>query len=182
MCVCDVFEKEKNLFRFLILSFDFGGGRNQARKTDPSIPLHYPLYSRLLTHLHQPSSPHLPTIMLPLTLLLTLLLPSTPILTLTLLPPSTLNPPPLTYALTCTPRTTFLTCPDYYDCAQAVLSLPNFEGEWPFHNGLPNDPYRLPVVKEHGSCRVTVELRHQGGSRESSNWEWIIARALEMND
>ncbi|KAM0795142.1 hypothetical protein BDR22DRAFT_872412 [Usnea florida] len=115
---------------------------------------------------------------LPLLLPLLLLLVSPPIHTLTL----TLLPQPLTYPLTCTAKTTFLTCPAYYDCAQAILSLPSYEGQAAFHNGPPNDPYRLPVVKVHGSCRVLVELRHEGGSRESSDWRWIRARALRVNE
>lgn len=119
-----------------------------------------------------------------LLLFLTLLLPTSPF-------PSPLDsnrprlpPPPtpaLTYAYYCIPKRGFFTpVPAYYDCAQAILQLPRPEGRGAFHNGLPDDIFRLPVEKEFESCRVKVELRHQGSTRIAQDWQVVVASALTL--
>ncbi len=74
----------------------------------------------------------------------------------------------------------FTPCPDYYDCAHAIFQLPSFSDYGFFHNGVPNDPFRLPVAQTNESCRVRVELRHEGGSTEVSSWRAIVGRALTL--
>ncbi len=77
-------------------------------------------------------------------------------------------------------RGIFTPIPDYYDCAHAIFQLPSFADDGSFHNGLPSDPFRLPVARTNESCRVRVELRHEGGSTEGSSWRAIIGRALTL--
>lgn len=93
----------------------------------------------------------------------------------------TLPQPPLRATNNCIPkRSLFTPCPAYFDCVQAILQLPNLQGQGSFHNGAPDDVFRLPVEKTHESCRVRVELRHQGSSRQSSSWHVVVARAVRL--
>lgn len=105
--------------------------------------------------------------------------PPAPNITLTPFPPTT----PLAYERNCIPkRTPFTACPSYYDCARAIFQLPDLVGEGSFHNGGPDDVFRLPVRKTQGTCAVRIELRHEGSSRQSASWHVIISRALSLNE
>lgn len=103
-------------------------------------------------------------------------------------PPTTLSQPanlthpgPLFSDLACVRKRRFWSpCPNYYDCLYAIFQLPDLDGDGSFHNGPPNDPFRLPVAKTHGTCRVRVELRHEGSSRQASSWPFIVHRALTL--
>lgn len=84
---------------------------------------------------------------------------------------------------TCIPKRSFFTpCPEYYDCVQAIFKLPRLSGPGSFHNGAPDDVFMLPVEKTHESCRVRVELVHEGSSRQSESWANVVARALRLGD
>lgn len=114
--------------------------------------------------------------------ILTILLLSRHIHALTLTHPLTLTPP-LAHQNTCIPkRTPFTSCPDYYDCLRAIFALPDLQGEGAFHNGAPDDVFRLPVEETRGSCRVRVELRHEGSARQGGSWHVIVARALRLGE
>lgn len=80
----------------------------------------------------------------------------------------------------CVPKRWFAPCPDYYDCANAILQLPDYDDMGPFHNGPPNDPFRLPISKKHASCRVRVELAHEGRSTEWASWQFLKSKASTL--
>ena len=83
----------------------------------------------------------------------------------------------------CIPKPSlFAPCPDYYDCLQAIFQLPSPPGSGSFHNGPPDDVFRLPVRKKHGSCRVRVELVHEGSGRQSADWQVVVARGVRLGD
>ena len=64
------------------------------------------------------------------------------------------------------------------DCLQAALLLPDGSDPGPFHNGNPDDEYRLPMVKVFGSCMATVSLPE--GGRDRSSWDHISYVASQM--
>lgn len=68
--------------------------------------------------------------------------------------------------------------PKFIDCIHALMQLPRYEGEGSFHNGPPDDPFRLPVEKTVETCTVSVELMHQGSTREAGEWLIMVDAAL----
>lgn len=83
----------------------------------------------------------------------------------------------------CTHRPTLIShMPKYYDCLHAISYLPtrpNHE-EGPFHNGLPEDPYQLPVAKFYNTCKVRVEL-HAGMAVFKESWAGVKGAAWLLN-
>ena len=69
--------------------------------------------------------------------------------------------------------------PKFIDCIHALTQLPSHEGQGSFHNGPPDDPYRLPVEKTVDSCTVSVELVHQGSTREAGDWLLLFHATLD---
>ena len=123
----------------------------------------------------------------PLTSTLALTLPPPPSPpTITILPtnltrsPSSSSSPPLNSIFNCVRKSWFAPCPDYFDCARAILELPDYESVGSFHNGPPNDPFRLPLSKTEGTCRVRIELAHEGGSTQGGSWHIVVARSLSL--
>lgn len=72
--------------------------------------------------------------------------------------------------------------PDYDDCLRAINRLPTrpLHENGPFHNGPPEDPYQLPVTKDHGSCKARVELR-AGGAVFKESWPGVKGAAWLLN-
>ena len=64
------------------------------------------------------------------------------------------------------------------DCLQAALLLPDGSDPGAFHNGNPDDEYRLPVVKVFDSCMATVSLTE--GAQDRSSWDHISYVASQM--
>ena len=69
--------------------------------------------------------------------------------------------------------------PKFIDCIDALMQLPRYEGQGSFHNGPPDDPYRLPVERTVNTCTVSVELVHQGSTREAGEWLLIVDATLD---
>lgn len=70
--------------------------------------------------------------------------------------------------------------PEFFDCVNAIRQLPRINGYGSFHNGGPEDLYKLPVEKTAGTCTVSVELAHQGSTREAGDWLILIEAALSL--
>lgn len=82
----------------------------------------------------------------------------------------------------CIPKTTrFARSPALADCLTAIGELPRFRGPGSFHNGLPDDPFELPVQKTVGSCIVRVELQHEGSSREAYSWLLLVEATASLS-
>ena len=82
----------------------------------------------------------------------------------------------------CIPKTTpFTRAPALTDCLSAIGELPRIGGAGSFHNGLPDDPYRLPVEKMVGSCTVRVEMQHEGSSREAFSWFLLVQSTARLS-
>ena len=95
-------------------------------------------------------------------------------------PTNVTQSPQLNNVFNCVPNGWFAPCPSYQDCSDAVLQLPSYVDKGAFHNGPPNDPFQLPVSKTHASCRVRVELAHEGRSREQASWQFVRWKALTL--
>lgn len=149
---------------------DYRLQKRHSSMRSPLRPLYLLFFVTLLLLLsHQSVSLRLPFTITP---------PPAQNLTLTPFPPT-----PLAFEKNCIPeRGRFTPCPDYYDCAQAIFQLPDLVGEGAFHNGEPDDVFRLPVRKTHGTCAVRIELIHEGSARQSASWHVILARALSLNE
>lgn len=50
-----------------------------------------------------------------------------------------------------------------------------------FHNGPPDDPYQLPLEKTVSTCTVSVEMQHQGSSREAFSWFLLVEATLRLS-
>ena len=59
--------------------------------------------------------------------------------------------------------------------------LPQVDEIGSFHNGPPDDLFKLPVRKKFGTCTVSVEMQHQGSSREVFEWDSIVAATLRLS-
>ena len=82
----------------------------------------------------------------------------------------------------CIPKPSIHTkTPKFTDCVNAISQLPKIKGYGSFHNGGPDDPYKLPVEKTAGTCTVSVELAHQGSTREAGDWRFILEAALSLS-
>ena len=82
---------------------------------------------------------------------------------------------------TCTPKSSILSkAPTLKDCQNAINQLPRI-GAGSFHNGPPDDPFKLPVEKTVGTCTVTVEMMHQGSTREGFSWLLIVEATLKLS-
>ena len=78
--------------------------------------------------------------------------------------------------LVCFPKKFIITrAPTIADCQLAIDQLPKVVDWGIFHNGDPDDPFRLPIEKTLGSCTVSVQMEHQGSSREAYWWPMITA-------
>ena len=81
----------------------------------------------------------------------------------------------------CIPKPSFFTrIPKFTDCVDAIIQLPRIDGGGSFHNGAPDDPYRLPVKKTSGTCTVSVELEHEGSTREAGDWFFMVDAMLSV--
>ena len=82
----------------------------------------------------------------------------------------------------CIPRPfIFSKAPTLKDCQAAIGQLPLTDDFGSFHNGPPDDLYMLPVEKTFGTCTVSVELQHQGSSREAYSWLEIVAATYRLS-
>ena len=82
----------------------------------------------------------------------------------------------------CIPRSTrFERKPTLSDCLTAIGQLPRIVGGGCFHNGPPDDPYKLPVMKTVDTCTVRVEMQHQGSSRESFSWHLLVSATASLS-
>ena len=66
------------------------------------------------------------------------------------------------------------------DCEDAIDQLPRLWFRGAFHNGKPDDPFQLPVIRTVNTCTVSVEMLHKGTSRESSWWPVISGSTKTM--
>ncbi len=71
--------------------------------------------------------------------------------------------------------------PALTDCLTAIGQLPRIDGADCFHNGPPDDPYKLPVMKTVGTCTVRVEMQHEGSSREAFNWFILVTATARLS-
>lgn len=76
-------------------------------------------------------------------------------------------------------RSMFSKAPKFKDCDHAINQLPQLEGFNPFHNGDPDDPFKLPMERTSRTCTVCVELR--GSSKVASSWAQIVTSTLILN-
>ena len=85
------------------------------------------------------------------------------------------------YDFDCIPKPTRWSkkVPDFGDCIDALNLLPTYEKIDTFHNGPPNNPYRLPVEKTVKSCTVSVEMVHEGSTTEAGSWQDLWHAAVE---
>ena len=68
--------------------------------------------------------------------------------------------------------------PEFMDCIHALNQLPRYEGQGSFHNGPPDDPFRLPLEKTVETCTVRVGLVHQGSTTDAGEWLILLDAAL----
>lgn len=66
-----------------------------------------------------------------------------------------------------------------HDCHLAINQLPQLEGFNPFHNGDPDDPFKLPMERTSRTCTVRVELR--GSSKVASSCAQIVTSTRILN-
>ncbi|KAL9069449.1 MAG: hypothetical protein Q9161_005500 [Pseudevernia consocians] len=64
------------------------------------------------------------------------------------------------------------------DCLQAALLLPDGSDAGYFHVGIPDNDFRLPMVKNYGSCLATVSLTE--APQDRSSWDHISYVASQM--
>lgn len=64
------------------------------------------------------------------------------------------------------------------DCLQAALLLPDGSDPGNFHNGNPDDEFKLPIVSPYESCVATVSVPN--GVRDRSSWDHISYVASQM--
>ena len=83
------------------------------------------------------------------------------------------------YAYRCIPKISrYSKVPKFIHCIHALNQLPRYEGQGSFHNGPPDDLFRLPVETTVETCTVGVELVHQGSTKEAGEWIILIDAAL----
>ena len=75
----------------------------------------------------------------------------------------------------------FTKTPAFKDCRTAINQLPRFDNVGSFHNGPPDDPYQLPLEKTVSTCTVSVEMQHQGSSREAFSWSLLVEATLRLS-
>lgn len=81
----------------------------------------------------------------------------------------------------CIPKSSFFTKrPKFTDCVDAIIKLPRIDGYGSFHNGPPDDPYRLPVRESLRTCVISVEMVHQGSSREAFDWFFLVQATVTL--
>lgn len=67
-----------------------------------------------------------------------------------------------------------------HTCGEAILKLPKSGPEGIFHDGFPEDPFRLPVSRQAGNCNITVSMANLGVF-ETSRWSDIRSEASLLN-
>lgn len=74
--------------------------------------------------------------------------------------------------------------PVYKDCLKAIEQLPTDPSLGAFHNGGPQDPFKLPVIKTSGRCAVIVALNtgtSKSSTTTSGNWYHVTFAASQIN-
>ena len=100
----------------------------------------------------------------------------------TTIPTQNLTLPSVEYDYQCIPkRSRFTKVPDFIDCINAFWQLSQSDDDGSFHNGPPDDPFRLPVEKTVSTCTVSVELAHQGPTREAGSWLLLVDATLRSS-
>ena len=76
----------------------------------------------------------------------------------------------------------FSQVPTLEDCDTAIGRLHRLDVIGSFHNGPPNDPFKLPVERTFRTCTVSVEMQHRGSTEEAFSWFILVSATSRLTN